>query len=868
MVACCAMLVFLSAHTALALRQLMPDQIEKLRASGRLEEALKYHRAITNRTHPALVRRMMEKLAKAQGVALPPLTNADVTAQSKLGYFPTTGTQKMLVLLASFKDKAPVYSWAVHTNMFFGSGTPGDFPLDSVRNYHLRSSYTNLSLVGTVTPWYAFPNNRSTYTDNRAMIKEAATYWDSSMDYSQFDNDGDGYVDIVYFVYSGGYDSGFWWYYWSTISPFTLDGVQFQNYVWAAEDSSKPWYIWSVVHETGHVLGLDDYYDYANNVGPKGGVGCYDIMDYDVMDHCGFSKFMLDWIQPRYIVTNSYNVPLRTLGLYPDTTIVMPKLTNGSTAFTEYFMVENRQRVGNDVGYSGNWCIHSDGIMIWHVDAKWNGWFVYNNSYTGHKLLRLMEADGLEDIEALKWGCPGDYYNLNEVMSQYTRPDSRKYNGNTSTGGAPTWVKATVKSGNGVTMLVDFELDNTTPSIDITNDPPAMLNHHVDSYTLGGTNSIFVKGNVWWTNVNGASFGTVSRTGETWACTVTGLVEGANLIRVCATNAWKVQAYDTIAISRGYESDRPVLDPVAPGTVREHQVLLRQVTGRTNVAAVSCDAGEVIGTSCFNTTTWRFSCVPEFGTASQVWNVAFVGTNQYGAETQTLVVTVAPRAKKITPRKPLLFEDEDGDLLDIRYSGIKKGNSTLVFDGQTIGISNAYADGKLSFGIKRNKKTGGDGLFTLRDVVMDGDGKSVSLAGNVDNVTAPQRSLGSLKFTSKTGVASNVWLGWAKTISAVKGFIVGTVAVSNGFETLSAGTISGARILAGVAESADVTNTAATAGFKTVKAKTMNDSIVAGRDTMKGDKVVTPEIKVKRAATSTFFHTGTNDLVTPEPILP
>jgi len=117
-------------------------------------------------------------------------------------------------------------------------------------------------------------------------------------------------------------------------------------------------------------------------------------------------------------------------------------------------------------------------------------------------------------------------------------------------------------------------------------------------------------------------------------------------------------------------------------------------------------------------------------------------------------------------------------------------------------------------------------------------------------------------------VASNIWLGWAKTISAGKGMIVGTVAVSNGFETLSAGTISGARILAGVAATADVTNTAATAGFKTVKATTMNDSIVAARDTMKGDTVATPEIKVKTAAHSTFFHTGTNNAVTPEPILP
>jgi len=411
-------------------------------------------------------------------------------------------------------------------------------------------------------------------------------------------------------------------------------------------------------------------------------------------------------------------------------------------------------------------------------------------------------------------------------------------------------------------------LSSVAPYLDITNSSSAPLSYHVNSFILGGTNNVHVKGGMWWTNTSGGLFGTVSRDAgsNSWACTVAGLIEGTNRIRVFGTNTWDVQTNDTLILRRGYERDLPVLDPIEPGTVREHQVLLRQVTGRTNVTAVSCDGVEVIGASCFSTSTWLFSCVPEFNTASQVWNIAFVGMNQYGSETQTLVVTVAPRSKKITDKKPLVFEDVDGDLLDIKYSGVKRG-SAVLFDGQNIVVTNAVADGKLGFAIKQNKATG-DGSFVLRDVAMDADGKSASLAGNVDNVTAPQQSLESLKFTSKTAVASNIWLGWAKTISAGKGMIVGTVAVSNGFETLSAGAISGARILAGVAATADVTNTAATAGFKTVKATTMNNSIVAGRDTMKGDKMVTPEIKVKSAANSTFFHTGTNNAVMPEPILP
>ena len=59
-------------------------------------------------------------------------------------------------------------------------------------------------------------------------------------------------------------------------------------------------------------------------------------------------------------------------------------------------MVQNRTRPGNDAD------LPADGLLIWHVDARLTrsgSDFLYDNSYTAHKLLRLMEADGLEEIE-------------------------------------------------------------------------------------------------------------------------------------------------------------------------------------------------------------------------------------------------------------------------------------------------------------------------------------------------------------------------------------------------------------------------------------------------------------------------------------
>jgi hypothetical protein len=71
------------------------------------------------------------------------------------------------------------------------------------------------------------------------------------------------------------------------------------------------------------------------------------------------------------------------------------------------------------------------------VDARLNGssGFRYDNSYTDHKLLRLMEADGLEQIEKGYAATAADYYVAGKTFGPRTVPDSRRYDG-TDSGGA------------------------------------------------------------------------------------------------------------------------------------------------------------------------------------------------------------------------------------------------------------------------------------------------------------------------------------------------------------------------------------------------------------------------------------------------
>ena len=70
-------------------------------------------------------------------------------------------------------------------------------------------------------------------------------------------------------------------------------------------------------------------------------------------------------------------------------------------------------------------------MWIWHVDSTLSGGdFLYDNSYTTHKLLRLMEADGQEHLEAGNgyWDI-NDFYVPGKGLGPGTIPDSRNYTG-------------------------------------------------------------------------------------------------------------------------------------------------------------------------------------------------------------------------------------------------------------------------------------------------------------------------------------------------------------------------------------------------------------------------------------------------------
>ncbi len=366
---------------------------------------------------------------------------------------PSVGSPRVLALCIDFSDYPAYNSTATILARLNGAQNPGDttYPYESLRAYYQRSSYGKLDVQADVLGWYRPAAPRSAMTTTTAgrenLIKQALQYYDArGVDLSRYDNDGNGQIDYLMVFWSGPDDGwgNFWWGYytgWWQTPAVNIDGVGVDMYSWQWEsrkNSSGQWTAFSprtVIHETGHSLGLPDYYDYDVNTGPDGGLGYYDMMDASIGDHNAFSKWLLGWVTPTAVTTYSPTAKLRPSGTYPDALVVMPD-ANASNPFSEYFIVQNRQKAGNDdesmMRYYG-WY----GIAVWHVDARLDssGWdFLSDNSRTAHKLLALEQADGLGQIEASDNGIvdSGDFWKAGQSFDAVSVPSSARYDGGAS----------------------------------------------------------------------------------------------------------------------------------------------------------------------------------------------------------------------------------------------------------------------------------------------------------------------------------------------------------------------------------------------------------------------------------------------------
>ena len=191
-----------------------------------------------------------------------------------------------------------------------------------------------------------------------------------------FDQNNDGFLDLVWVVYSHGTtsDQTWWAYVTYTGNAANITYPTVKTLGWASVDWLNKGFngydIHTFTHETGHTYGLDDYYDYNKKWAPMGGV---DFMDHNLGDQCMFSKWSLGWTAP-WVVDDDAIITLRP-GTTTGDCFILPSPGYNGTAFDEYIMVELMAPVGlaeQDYknGYEGTAGFSQPGLRITHVDAR------------------------------------------------------------------------------------------------------------------------------------------------------------------------------------------------------------------------------------------------------------------------------------------------------------------------------------------------------------------------------------------------------------------------------------------------------------------------------------------------------------------
>ncbi len=328
----------------------------------------------------------------------------DVTDQ---GYYlegcPTVGSPGVLVVPIEFSDataQSRGYDISVIENAFLQNGVNDYY---SVYDYYYTSSYGQLELDITVLNTWFRPQYASTYYENATMeyydtevdigdqmiLDEVLAYLEPLMDLSAFDSDGNGTIDAIVLINTLeiGDDNFHWAYrYWNIYTDsdeeyYVYDGVSANDYVWASYqflhegfdsygnviyDDADAVSTYTYIHEFGHIIGADDYYDTAGVGSP---MGSYDVMDSMQGDHNAYTKFNYGWLTTSRLVTTDTSVTLTLTDFSEngDTIILANNWDPTLGAYQEYYIVVYYRSVGLNGGESGYFA--EDGIVVYHINA-------------------------------------------------------------------------------------------------------------------------------------------------------------------------------------------------------------------------------------------------------------------------------------------------------------------------------------------------------------------------------------------------------------------------------------------------------------------------------------------------------------------
>ena len=339
----------------------------------------------------------------------------------------THGTRHIPVLLVQFSDlsfkisdPAGSFDKLLNQQGYSANGATG-----SVRDFYYDNSVGEFEPVfdvfGPVTlsktmSYYGKNDDSGEDLGNAAYaVAEAAKLLDNEIDFSNYDTDGDGVVDMILMYYAGyneaeyGPEESIWPHQWNVDAKTvaTLDGKRLSAYFCTSELRGKSGTnmcgIGTTCHEFGHSLGLPDFYDtdYEDN-GECGAVYNFSTMCSGSYNNNGCTppyfnseeRIFLGWLLDSDVQE------------LPDGNVSLSSVKNADAyrSYTdtegEYFLYECRDGSGWDAPLP-------KGLVVFHVDKSksrnvgfstpyslWYNWEESNsiNAYGDHPCYYVVPA--------------------------------------------------------------------------------------------------------------------------------------------------------------------------------------------------------------------------------------------------------------------------------------------------------------------------------------------------------------------------------------------------------------------------------------------------------------------------------------------
>ena len=343
--------------------------------------------------------------------------------------FPHTGSPRAIVILAEFEDvrftiEEPLRSF----DAYFNSQEPlVDYGRRENSNVSSISKYFSDVSHGQFTPQFdvygpvCLPNPLSHYGGTKsggsdekmsALFEDACSLMNSTIDYSQYDANDDGKVDLTIIIYAGysesmtGNSAECIWPKSGTVSGGTYDGKRVSRYAVSAELngfpgcwSSAPYEringIGTMLHEFCHTLGLPDFYPTSTSVKDDNqgmeywslmDAGCYLANGYRPIALNAWEREALGWTE------------IPTLDETQDLTLT--PIDAGGKAYRivndndqsghEYFIIENIQKIGYNNAQRGH------GMLVYHIDYDPTAFSLGSNNVNnipGHPRMTVVPAD-------------------------------------------------------------------------------------------------------------------------------------------------------------------------------------------------------------------------------------------------------------------------------------------------------------------------------------------------------------------------------------------------------------------------------------------------------------------------------------------